>query len=64
MKVFRMTVDKRPTECLFCPLNTGGIKLSHDECGKKITQNIFGGWKETKRIPDGRCLIYEKLEEN
>mgnify|MGYP000254950435 CR=1 FL=1 len=59
MKVFSMIVDKCPSECLFCPLHTGGIKLSHDECGKKVTQNIAGGWKETKRVPDERCLIHE-----
>lgn len=59
MKVFSMTVDKCPSECLFCPLHVGGIKLSHDECGKKVTKNIGGGWKETKRVPDERCLIHE-----
>lgn len=59
MKVFSMIVDKRPFECLLCPLHTGGIKLSHDECGKKVTKNISGGWKETKRVPDERRFIHE-----
>lgn len=59
MKVLSMTVDKRPLECLLCPLHAGGIKLSHDDCGKKITNDVGGGWKKTKRVQDERCLIHE-----
>ena len=60
MKVFSMTVDKRPTECLLCPLSIRGVQLTHDECGKKVTvQNPMMGWKEVKSVPDERCLIHE-----
>lgn len=60
MKVFSMIVDKKPSECVGCPLNVGGIQLMHDECGKRVTvQNAVRGWKESKRVPDERCMIHE-----
>lgn len=57
MRVISMTVDKRPSDCLFCPLNSPMLK--HKECGKKITRKIEGGWEETTKVPDERCLIHE-----
>ena len=57
MRVISMTVDKRPADCLFCPLNNPVLK--HEKCGKKITRKIDGGWEETTRVPDERCLIHE-----
>lgn len=52
-----MTVDKRPSNCLFCPLNSS--RLKHKECGKRVTRKIEGGWEETAMVPDERCLIHE-----
>ena len=52
-----MTVDKRPSHCLFCPLNSP--RLKHKECGKRVTRKIEGSWEETAMVPDERCLIHE-----
>ena len=57
MRVISMTVDKRPSHCLFCPLNNP--RLNPKGCGKRITRKIEDGWEETAMVPDERCLIHE-----
>ena len=57
MKIFKVIADKRPEECLTCPLKCSEIKMNMSECGKKIKTNLPGGWLEEKRIPDERCVF-------
>lgn len=54
MKIYKVVVDKKPTDCIACPL----IKLKL--CGKHYTirgnsGEIFFGLK-----PDDRCLLRQK----
>ncbi len=57
MKIFKVIADKRPKECLVCPLKCSGIKINMGECGKKIKTNLPGGWIEEKRVPYERCVF-------
>ena len=61
MRVISMTVDRRPSDCLFCPLNNPMLK--HEKCGKKmvIKSGRFGKFlacpaypecKNTKPVPE------------
>lgn len=54
MKIYKVVVDKKPTDCIACPL----IKLKL--CGKQYTirgssGGIFFGFK-----PDDRCFLRQK----
>lgn len=45
MKIFGMTVDKRPTECFLCPIEKCGIRMTKDKCGKIVHRKLSGGWE-------------------
>lgn len=57
MKIFKVIADKRPSECLLCPLKCSTVKNDFGECGKLVKKNICGGWEEKKRVPDERCVF-------
>ena len=57
MEIYKVLVDKRPAECLLCPLKNSGIKLSL-QCGKQHTYK-HGSWKTTTWVPDERCKFEE-----
>lgn len=58
MEIYKVLVDKKPTECLFCPLKNSGVKLNL-KCGKKDTRNTGDGWETTSGVPDDRCKFEE-----
>lgn len=58
--IYKVVADKRPAECLLCPLKHSGIKIDMQECGKRVKTNLPGGWIEEKRMPDERCLFEVK----
>jgi hypothetical protein len=59
--VYKVIVDKRPIQCMFCPINSSGIKITHADCGKRITAEIEKGWQSTFNTPDERCLLEEGI---
>lgn len=44
--IYKVVADKRPAECLLCPLKHSGIKTDMQECGKRVKTNLPGGWIE------------------
>lgn len=62
MKVYKMIVDKKPSWCLMCPLKSSGVKMETPDCGSMKTVNIEGGWQQSGKVPDERCLL-EELED-
>lgn len=58
MKVYEMTVDKRPEWCLFCPLKASAIRLEMPSCGAEKTIKQ-GDWEQGGKAPDERCLLKE-----
>ena len=59
MRIFSMTVDKKPTECFLCPIERCGVRMSKGKCGKIEHRKLPGGWETDSRIPDERCIIHE-----
>ena len=59
MKIFSMTVDKKPTECFLCPIERCGVRMTKDKCGKVVHRKLQGGWETDAKIPDERCIIHE-----
>ena len=54
MKIYNVIVDKRPTNCIACPL----IRLRL--CGKDKTVKPDSSGAYVERIPDKRCLLRTK----
>lgn len=55
--IYKVIANKRPSECLLCPLKSSSVKINKDRCGKKIKTNLPGGWLEEKTVPDERCVF-------
>lgn len=51
MKIYKVIVDKKPTNCIACPL----IRLRL--CGKDKTVKPDSSGAYVERIPDSRCLL-------
>jgi hypothetical protein len=60
MEIFKVIVDKKPIQCLFCPILASCVKLTHRPCGKEISAEIEKGWISTFKAPDERCLLEER----
>ena len=54
MKIYKVVVDKRLTNCITCPL----IRLRL--CGKDKTVKPSSSGAYVERIPDSRCLLRTK----
>ena len=54
MKIYKIIVDKKPTNCIVCPL----IRLRL--CGKDNTVKLSSSGAYIERIPDSRCLLRTK----
>jgi hypothetical protein len=54
MKIYKVVTDKKPTNCIECPL----IKLR--VCGAVKKQYASSGAVYYESIPDNRCLIRAK----
>lgn len=65
MIIHKVLVDKKPSECLLCPLKHSGVKLNL-KCGVIKTEPVDkGGWQTTHFVPDERCKFEEvKMESN
>jgi len=59
MKIFEVKVDKRPTECMFCPLEAAAVKITKPQCGEMKTRDVGDGWARTSKVPDHRCILKE-----
>lgn len=55
--VYKVIADKKPPECLLCPLKSFGVKVNKGNCGRRIKTNLPGGWLEEKTVPDERCVF-------
>jgi hypothetical protein len=56
MKIYSVTVDKKPEWCMYCP-----VKLSNIQCGTpKETPPDQDKWSHGGKAPDERCLLIEK----
>lgn len=56
MKIYNVTVDKRPEWCMYCPIRTAQLK-----CGsQKEIPPDKDGWSHGGKAPDERCLLIEK----
>lgn len=51
MKIYKVIVDKKPTNCIACPL----IRLRL--CGKDRTVKPSSSGAYVERMPDNRCLL-------
>lgn len=51
MKIYKVIVDKKPTNCIACPL----IRLRL--CGKDRTVKPSSSGAYVERVPDARCLL-------
>ena len=51
MKIYKVVADKKPTNCIACPL----IRLRL--CGKEITVKPDSSGAYVEKIPDSRCLL-------
>ena len=54
MKIFKIIADSKPEHCLYCPVSK---ERNSYVCGKTETRDIGGGWKETAKYPDERCIF-------
>lgn len=52
MELIKIIVDKRPVDCVSCPLN----KTYTKDCGKMRSRNVNGGLVAGK-VPDARCKL-------
>lgn len=59
MNIFKVLVDKKPKNCMFCPLKTSAVKIAEFECGKSKTEKGNDGWISTYFEPDKRCKFEE-----
>lgn len=59
MKIYEIKVDKKPTECMFCPIEATAIKIIKPQCGVMGTRDVGGGWIRTSKVPDHRCILKE-----
>lgn len=55
MKIIRLVADRKPSECMLCPLLNG--QSNRLNCGEIIAKSNEGGFKGRNRVPDERCLI-------
>lgn len=66
MKIKKIIVDKKPKECMLCPIKNSTVRVLEDgKCGVQVTRMDkpgWPGWKSTGMEPDERCLFVE--EEN
>ena len=51
MKIYKVVVDKKPTNCIMCPL------MRLNQCGKDIKVQTTSSGAYMERVPDGNCLI-------
>lgn len=58
MRIYKVLADKRPSSCLLCPLENGGIKIDKSECGT-YREIKDGDWVTGCKMPDDRCLFVE-----
>lgn len=56
MKIIKVIADRRPSECMLCPLIKG--QMNQLDCGEIILKDENGGCRGRIRIPDERCHIY------
>lgn len=55
MKIYKVLVDKKPKDCLMCPLKASILATDHKCC--KIDNS--GGWNFSHFVPDNGCLLEE-----
>ena len=51
MKIYKVVVDKKPTNCIMCPL------MRLNQCGKDIKVQTTSSGAYMERVPDKKCLI-------
>lgn len=54
MKIYKVVVDKKPNNCIACPL----IRLKI--CGKDIKVQTESSGAHIEKVPDNRCLLRRK----
>lgn len=64
IKVFKVIVDKKPTSCLFCPLQSSVVRIDKPQCGKVKTVDIGNGSLSCGKVPDHRCILQEKGDDD
>lgn len=51
MKIYKMITDRKPNNCIVCPL------MRLNQCGKDIKVQTTSSGAYMERVPDNRCLI-------
>ena len=51
MKIYKVVADKKPTNCIMCPL------MRLNQCGKDVKVQTTSSGAYVERVPDGNCLI-------
>ena len=54
MKIYKAVADKKPNNCIICPL------MRLNQCGKDRTVKPDSSGAYMERVPDKRCLIRER----
>jgi hypothetical protein len=57
MKVYKIIANKRPSNCLVCPI----ARQQKGKCGKTVKESNNGLVTQYK-VPDNRCIIEIKIK--
>jgi|GEM_PF-1864969 len=51
MEIYKIIADRKPKECLLCPIRN----TVEGQCGKRKFEKLTGGWETEYLAPDDRC---------